>query len=62
MKVIHPFKKLLAVIPGAFLIYLIQATVMQYLTVGGVSGSVLFAYLAVIMVSCGKRACSSPPA
>ncbi len=55
MKVIHPFKKLLAVIPGAFLIYLIQATVMQHLTVRGVSGSVLFAYLAVIMVSCGKK-------
>ncbi len=55
MKVIHPFKKFLAAVPGAFLAYLIQATVMNYLPVGGVSGSILFAYLAVILVSCGKK-------
>ena len=55
MKVIHPFRKLMAALPGAVLAYLIQATVMNYLAVGGVTGSVLFAYLAVILVSCGKK-------
>ncbi len=55
MKIIRPWRKFVAAVPGAFLAYLIQATVMKYLTVGGVSGSVLFAYLAVILVSCGKK-------
>ena len=55
MKVIHPLRKLMAALPGAVLAYLIQATVMNYLAVGGVTGSVLFAYLAVILVSCGKK-------
>ncbi len=55
MKVIHPFRKLMAALPGAFLVYLLQATVMNYLPVGGVTGSLIFAYLAVILVSCGKK-------
>ncbi len=55
MKVIHPIRKLLFAVPGAFLAYLIQASVMNYLPIGGVTGSVLFAYLAVILVSCGKK-------
>ncbi len=55
MKVIHPIRKLLAALPGAFLAYLIQATVMNYFAVGGITASFLFAYLAVILVSCGKK-------
>ena len=35
--------------------YLIQTCVMTYLPVGGVYGSVLFAYLGVVIVSCGRK-------
>ena len=37
------------------LAYLIQACVMKYLTFRGVTGSVMFAVLAIITVSCGKK-------
>ena len=35
--------------------YLVQTCVMQYLSVAGVTGSVLFAWLAILTVSCGKK-------
>lgn len=35
--------------------YLIQACVMGYLSIGGVQGSVLFAVLAILIVTCGKK-------
>lgn len=35
--------------------YLIQACVMGYLAIGGIAGSVLFAALAILTVSCGKK-------
>lgn len=35
--------------------YLIQACVMGYLSFGGVQGSVLFAVLAILIVTCGKK-------
>ncbi len=38
-----------------FLAYLIQACVMCHLTIRGVTGSVLFAVIAVFTVSCGKK-------
>lgn len=38
-----------------FAAYLIQACVMQYLSIAGVVGSVLFAWLAILTVSCGKK-------
>ena len=37
------------------LAYLIQACVMAHLTISGVTGSVLFAVIAVFTVSCGKK-------
>ena len=37
------------------LAYLIQACVMGHLTFAGVQGSVLFAALAILIVSCGKK-------
>ncbi len=35
--------------------YLLQACVMQHLSIWGVKGSVLFAAIAVLMVTCGKK-------
>lgn len=48
-------KRGLRVLIITVLAYLTQVCVMRYLTVGGVSGSVLFAVLAVLTVSCGKK-------
>ena len=49
------FKKALRALLLALLAYLVQACVMEYLTVSGVTGSVLFAVLAIITVSYGKK-------
>ena len=38
-----------------FLAYLVQVCVMPYLPINGVSGSVVFAVIAVFTVSCGKK-------
>ena len=38
-----------------FLAYLVQVCVMPYLPINGVSGSVVFAVIAVLTVSCGKK-------
>ncbi len=55
MKVIPTWRKLAAVLPGSVLVYLLQACVMQYLPIYGVYGDLMYAYLAVILVSCGKK-------
>ncbi len=48
-------KRALRVLILTVLAYLIQVCVMQYLQLGSVSGSVVFAVLSVIVVSCGKK-------
>ena len=48
-------RKFLVVVPGTFLIYLLEACVMDYLPLFGVKGSLLFAFIAVIIVSAGKK-------
>ena len=48
-------KRALTVLALTVLAYLIQVCVMQYLAIGGVAGSAVFAVLAVIVVSCGKK-------
>ena len=48
-------KRAVKVLALSLLAYLVQACVMQYLKIGGICGSVLFAMLAVIVVSCGKK-------
>ena len=55
MKRISSIRKFIVVIPGAVIMYLIQTCVMTYLPVGGVIGSVLIAYLGVVIVSCGRK-------
>lgn len=52
MKALKRAAKVLAL---SLMAYLVQACVMQYLKIGGICGSVLFAMLAVIVVSCGKK-------
>ena len=48
-------KRALKVLIMTVLAYLIQTCVMKYLTVQGITGSVPFAVLAIITVSCGKK-------
>lgn len=48
-------KKGLKVLTITLAAYLIQACVMGHLDIGGVKGSVLFAALAILTVSCGKK-------
>ena len=55
MKVIPTWRKLVAALPGSVLVYLLQACVMQYLPLYGVNGDLTYAYLAVLLVSCGKK-------
>ena len=55
MKTITSFRKMLVVLPGAVLCYLLQACVMENLTILGVTGSVIWAFLAVVVVYCGKK-------
>ncbi len=50
-----PLKRALKALIVTLLAYLVQACVMKYLTVQGIHGSVVFAALAVIIVSCGKK-------
>ena len=50
-----PLKRALKALLVTALAYLTQVCVMKYLTVQGVSGSVIFAALSVIIVSCGKK-------
>ncbi|MBQ8136767.1 MAG: hypothetical protein IJ174_04960, partial [Clostridia bacterium] len=50
------FRKFLVVIPGTFLIYLIDACVMDFLPIFGVKGNLLIAFIAVVIVSGGKKA------
>ncbi len=52
---ISSIRKFIVVIPGALVMYLIQTCVMTYLPVGGVYGSVILAYLGVVIVSCGRK-------
>ncbi len=49
--VFKAFKALLLTVTA----YLVQVCVMKYLAVGGITGSVLFAMLAIITVSLGKK-------
>lgn len=46
---------MIVVLPGAVLFYLLQACVMGYFAIDGVVGNILWAYLAVVIVSCGKK-------
>ena len=48
-------KRALKALAVTLLAYLLQVCVMKYLPVQGVTGSVVFAGLAVIIVSCGKK-------
>lgn len=48
-------KKGLKVLAITLMAYLVQVCVMGYLAVGGVIGSVVFATLAILTVSCGKK-------
>lgn len=48
-------KKGLKVLFVTLMAYLIQACVMEHAAIGGVKGSVLFAALAILTVSCGKK-------
>ena len=48
-------KRALKALIVTLLAYLTQVCVMRYLTVQGVSGSVIFAALSIIIVSCGKK-------
>ena len=50
-----PFKRALKVLLLTVAAYLIQVCVMRYFMVRSVVGSVIFAVLAVIVVSCGKK-------
>lgn len=50
-----PLKRALKAFLMILLAYLFQVCAMRYLTVGSVHGSVVFAVLAVIIVSCGKK-------
>ena len=50
-----PLKRALKALTVTLLAYLTQACVMKYLTVQGIQGSVIFAALAIIIVSCGKK-------
>ena len=49
------FKRGLTVLIIIFLAYLLQACVMKHLAILGVTGSVFFAAIAVLTVSCGKK-------
>ena len=42
-------------IPGALLVFLIQTCAMDYFRFSGVCGNLMIAYLAVVIVSCGKK-------
>lgn len=48
-------RKALVALLLTLLAYLTQVCVMPYLQIGGISGSVLFAVIAVLTVSCGKK-------
>ena len=48
-------KRALKALILTLLAYLAQACVMKYLTFQGIHGSVVFAVLAIIIVSCGKK-------
>ena len=50
-----PLKRAMKVLIVTLLAYLFQACAMKYLTVRGIQGSVVFAVLAIIIVSCGKK-------
>ena len=50
-----PLKKALKALLITVLAYLIQACVMEHLAIGGITGSVLFAALAILTVSLGKK-------
>ncbi len=50
-----PLKRALKALIVTLLAYLFQACAMKYLTVRGIQGSVVFAVLAIIIVSCGKK-------
>ncbi len=50
------FRKFLVVLPGTFLVYLLDACVMDYLPIFGVKGNLLIAFIAVVIVSGGKKA------
>lgn len=55
MKTVFTLRKMIVVLPGAVLFYLLQACVMGYFPIDGVVGNILWAYLAVVIVSCGKN-------
>lgn len=46
---------MILVIPGAVLFYLLQVCVMDYFAVFQVTGNIIWAYLAVVIVSCGMK-------
>ena len=50
-----PLKRAVKALIVTLLAYLVQVCVMKYLTFQGIHGSVVFAALAVIIVSCGKK-------
>lgn len=50
-----PLKRALKALIVTLLAYLAQACVMRYLTFQGIYGSVVFAVLSIIIVSCGKK-------
>ncbi len=50
-----PLKRALKALFVTLLAYLLQVCVMKYLTVQGIQGSVVFAALSIIIVSCGKK-------
>ena len=50
-----PLKRALKVLLLTMAAYLVQVCVMRYFTVRSVVGSVVFAVLAIIVVSCGKK-------
>lgn len=52
---VSTLRKFILVIPGAVLFYLIQVCVMDYFSLFGVTGNILWAYLAIVIVSCGMK-------
>ncbi len=55
MKRITTFRKTLVLLPGSLLIFLLQTCVMTYFPVYGVTGSLMIAFLGIVVVSCGKK-------
>ena len=55
MKTVSSIRKLILVLPGAVMFYLLQVCVMDYFAIGSVTGNILWAYLGVVIVSCGLK-------